>query len=189
VKESARPGSLPSLLSEVSPISDYISPTVIQPTIPVADITPLERLLLSHIFNAEPDGEGLYFYADEGPSDIIWIDRAPIDAALAKSIPSTATTFVTEQLARMPADNVEIELDFSDMCWESIFQDIVRRSASLRYVTAVSAFTCSRMRPDGFGGMAVLITATAVLGKSTSDIIGDFLNEAVPDWADESVRP
>jgi galactokinase len=54
----------------------------------------------------------------------------------------------------------------------------VRRSATLRYVTAVSAFTCSRMRPDGFGGMAVLITADAVIGKSTNDIIGDFLNEA-----------
>jgi hypothetical protein len=37
------------------------------------------------------------------------------------------------------------------------------------------------MRPDGFGGMAVLITAAAVMGKSTSDIIEDLLNEAVPD--------
>ena len=94
---------------------------------------------------------------------------------------------VTEQLARLPADNVEIELDFSDMSWESIFQNIVRRSATLRYVTAVSAFTCSRMRPDGFGGMAVLITPSAIMGKSTSDIIEDFLNEAVPDCADASV--
>ena len=89
----------------------------------------------------------------------------------------------------MPADNAEIELDFSDRSWESIFQDIVRRSASLRYVTVVSAFTCSRMRPDGFGGMAVLITPTAVMGKSTSDIVEDFLNEAVPDDAHESATP
>jgi hypothetical protein len=170
-------------------MADYFTPTVIQPTIPVADITPLERLLLSHIFNAEPDGEGLYFYADQGPCDMIWLDRAPIETALAQSIPSTATTFVTEQLARVPTDNVEIELDFSDMCWGSIFQDIVRRSASLRYVTAVSAFTCSKMRPDGFGGMAVLITSSAVMGKSTSDIIEDFLNEAVPDGTDGPVGP
>jgi hypothetical protein len=86
---------------------------------------------------------------------------------------------VTEHLARLPADNVEIELDLSgSSCWESIFQDIVRRSATLHYVTAVSAFTCSKMRPDGFGGMAVLITPTAVVGKSTGDIIEDFLTEA-----------
>lgn len=162
-------------------MADYFTPTVIQPAIPVADITPLERLLLSHIFNAEPDGEGLYFYADERPADMIWLDRAPIEAALAQSpasVDSAAATFVTEQLARVPADNVEIELDFSDMSWEAIFQDIVRRSASLRYVTATSAFTCSKMRPDGFGGMAVLITATAIMGKSTSAIIEDFLAEA-----------
>ena len=158
-------------------MADYFTPTVIQPAIPAADITPLERLLLSHIFSAEPDGEGLYFCADEGPCDLIWIDRAPIETALAQSIPGTATAFVTEQLARLPTDNVEIELDCSDMLWESIFQDIVRRSASLRYVTAVSAFTCSKMRPDGFGGMAVLITPTSVMGKSTSDIVEDFLSE------------
>ena len=66
-----------------------------------------------------------------------------------------------------------------------IFHKIVRRSASLRYVTAVSAFTCSKMRLDGFGGMAVLITASGVMGKSTNDIIEDFLNEAVPGWAAE----
>jgi hypothetical protein len=171
-------------------MADYLTPTVIQQTIPLADITPLERLLLSHIFNAELDGEGLYFSADEGPADVIWLDRAPIEAALAQSkntVDSTAVSVVTEQLARLPADNVEIELDFSDMSWESIFQDIVRRSATLRYVTAVSAFTCSRMRPDGFGGMAVLITPSAVMGKSTSDIIEDFLNEAVPDCAAASV--
>jgi hypothetical protein len=166
-------------------MADYFSPTVIQPTIPAADITALERLLLSHIFNAEPDGEGLYFYADEGPADMIWLDRTQLDAALARSpteVDSAATAFVSEQPARVPADNVEIELDLSGG-WEFIFQDIVRRSRSLRYVTAVSAFTCSKMRPDGFGGMAVLITAGTVMGKSTSDIIQDFLTEAVPDCA------
>ncbi len=34
------------------------------------------------------------------------------------------------------------------------------------------------MRPDGFGGMAVLVTADAIKGKSTEDILGDFLDEA-----------
>jgi hypothetical protein len=40
------------------------------------------------------------------------------------------------------------------------------------------SFTCSKLRPDEFGGMAVLITATAVIGKSTIDIINDPLAEA-----------
>ena len=162
-------------------MADYFTPTVIQPTIPLGDITPLERLLLSHIFNAEPDGEGLYFYADEGPAGMIWLDRAPLEAALAQSSTArdnTAAIVVTSQLARVPADNVEIELDVSDMSWQAIFQDILRRSKTLRYVTAISSFTCSKMRPDGFGGMAVLITPSAVVGKSTSDIIEHFLAEA-----------
>ena len=148
-------------------------------------MTPVERLLLSHIFNAEPDGEGLYFYADERPSDMIWLDRAPLETALAQSnsaADNTASTFVVEWLGRVPADNVEIELDLSGISWENIFQDIVWRSKTLRYVTAVSAFTCSHMRADGWGGMAVLITASTVMGKSTNDIIEDFLNEAVPDF-------
>jgi len=173
-------------------MADYFSPTVIQPAIPAADITPLERLLLSRIFQAERDGEGLYFHADEGPADMIWLDRAPIETALAQSnngAVNTAVTVVTEQLARVPADNVEIELDFSDRSWESIFQDIVRRSPTLRYVTAVTSFTCSKMRPDGWGGMAILITPSAVMGKSTGDIIEDFLNEAVPGWAHEAAKP
>ena len=172
-------------------MAEYFTTTVIQPAIPAADITPLERLLLSHIFNAEPADDRLYFYADEGPADMIWLDRAPLEAALAQSVAaagSSAVTLVTEQLRQVPADNVEIELDLSAYSWEAIFQDIIRRSPALRYVTAVSAFTCSKMRPDGFGGMAVLITASDVMGKSTNDIVEDFLNEAVPDWADEPAR-
>src|SRR6516162_1151153 len=116
-------------------MADYFTPTVIQPPIPAADITPLERLLLSQIFHAQPDGDALYFCADEGPAEMIWLDRAPLVATLAqsKSIDSTAVTVVTEQLARLPADNAEIELDFSDSSWQSMFQDIVRRSNTLRY--------------------------------------------------------
>ena len=171
-------------------MADYITPTVIQPAIAIADVTPLERLLLSHVFNAECQGERLYYYADERPAERIWLDRARLEAALAQSrIDSTAATLVIEHFARIPADNVEIELDFSDRRWQTIFQDIVRRSPSLRYVTAISAFTCTKMRPGGFGGRAVLITADAVMGKSTSDIVADFLNTAVPDRADEPPKP
>jgi hypothetical protein len=171
-------------------MADYFTPTVIQPAIPIADITPLERLLLSHVFNAECQGERLYFYADEGPAERIWLDRARLEAALAQSrIDSTAATLVIEHLARIPADNVEIELDFTGQRWEAIFQDIVRRSATLRYVTAISAFTCTKMRPGGFGGRAVLITADTVMGKSTSDIVADFLNAAVLGRADEPAKP
>ena len=171
-------------------MADYLSPTVIQPAIPVGDMTPLECLLLSQIFNTEAQGDRLYFHAGEGPASMIWLDRAVLEAALTQSQSAsgnTASAIVIRRLAPIPADNVEIELDFSDLSWQEIFQDIVRRSATIRYVTAVSAFTCTgtTMPPDAFGGMALVITASDVMGKSTNDIIQDFLNQAVPGWAAE----
>jgi hypothetical protein len=162
-------------------MADYFTPTVIQQSIPIADMTPLERLLLTHIFSAEPDGDGLYFFAEEGPTDMITIGRAELEAALAASRAggdSTVVTYASEHLAQHADDDAEINLDLSGTSWEFLFQEIVRRSSSLRYVTAIASFTCSRMRPDGFGGMAVLITADNIVGKSTSDLIEDFLTEA-----------
>jgi hypothetical protein len=160
-------------------MADYFSPTVIQQPIPIADMTPLERLVLSLIFDAEPDGEAVCFHASLGPSDAIGLSIDDLRTAFETSagIDSAATTYVAERLAVAPAGDTEIEIDFSGTSWEFIVQDIVRRPAMLRYVTAVTSFTCSKMRPDGFGGMAVLITADAILGKSTNDILEDFLAE------------
>ncbi|HZU91407.1 MAG TPA: hypothetical protein VE993_19300 [Stellaceae bacterium] len=163
-------------------MADYWTPTVIHQTIPDADMTPLERLLLTRIFNAEPDGDGLYFYAEEGPSDLVVIGRGELEEALAASRAagdSRAAVFVAEQLAQLGEDEAEVELDLSgSVSWEAFLQDILRRSPRLRYVSMISSFTCSRMRPDGFGGMAVLITAERVLAKSTGDLIAELLEEA-----------
>ncbi len=95
-------------------------------------------------------------------------DSIGIDSALA--------VYVAGKLASVPDDDTEIDLDLSGMSWDIILQDIVRRSRTLDYVTVASAFTCSRMRTDGFGGMAVLITAEIIQGKSTNDILEDFLS-------------
>jgi hypothetical protein len=58
--------------------------------------------------------------------------------------------------------------------------DQVRRSSTLRYVSAVSSFTCSRMRLDGFGGAVVVISADAILGKSTTDLLEEFIEQVAP---------
>jgi len=161
-------------------MADYYSPTVIQPPIPVAAMTPLERLLLENIFSAEPIGDGLYFYAEEGPVDFIVLSRVEIEAAIAASngTAGTVATFVAERLSQVAPEEVEIDLDLSGTSvWEFVFQDIVRRSPTLRYVTAIISFECSKMRPDGFGGMAVLITADRIISKSTHDLIAEFLAE------------
>jgi hypothetical protein len=163
-------------------MANYWTPTVIQQTIPEADMTRLERLLLTRVFRADPDGDGLYFYAEDCPSDVAVIDRDVLEEALAASRDageSTATRYVAECLARLPADEAEVEIDLSgSISWELFVQDIVRRSPRLRYVTALSSFTSSKMRPDYIGGQAVLITADRILAKSTNDLIAEFLKEA-----------
>lgn len=160
-------------------MADYFTPTVIDPIIPNADMTPLEKLLLSHIFESEPDGDATYFFSEQGPFDMLFVTRAELEAALeaSESIESSANDIIKEKLAELPPDASNLDLDLSGTSWEFFLQDVVKRSKSLRYITGVSAFTCSRMRMDGFGGMAVVISADSIKGKSTRDIIEDFLAE------------
>lgn len=170
-------------------MADYFSPTVIQQTIPEADMTPLERLLLSLIFEAEHDGNGWYFFSELGPIDMTAVGRAALEAALAASEPDAANTAnafagkLLEKLTDEERQDENLDIDLSETSWASIFQDIVRRSSTLRYVSAVSSFTCSRMRPDGFGGAVVVITADTILGKSTTDFLEELIEQAVL-WSD-----
>ena len=171
-------------------MADYHAPTVIQQTIPKGDVTPLERLLLGHIFDAEEHGDTLYYYAETGPCDCLTLPLAELRAAFAASdVSSTATIFIAARLKGVDADDTSIELDLSGtfpgsgqgpaggLAWEFILQDIVRRSSTLDHIAVISAFTCTKMRSDGFGGMAVLITADTIKGKSTNDILEEFLAE------------
>jgi hypothetical protein len=161
-------------------MADYFTPTVVQPTIPEADMTVLERLLLTQIFESEPDGDGLYFFAALSPNDQLELSVEEVRAALAASdgIESQSAILVSERLQAVDADEADLALDLSMESWEFIFQDILRRSLTLDHITVLLAFTCSKMRPDGFGGMAVLITADIVQGKSTNDMLCDLLDEA-----------
>jgi hypothetical protein len=167
-------------------MADYYSPTVIQQSIPDADMTPLELLLLSHIFDAEQDGDNWYFFSEQGPYDMLSIERGALESALAASESAgdaSANRFVREHLpdplAIGPLPS-HVDIDLSTTSWEFIMQDIVKRSLTLTYVSAVSSFTCSRMRPDGFGGAAVLISADEIIGKSTSDLLEEFIAHVAP---------
>ncbi len=161
-------------------MADYFSPTVVQPTIPQNAMTPLERLLLSRIFTSEPDGDGLYFYAEQGINDMPVYDIDEIRAALTASgdTESQAADLVHAELAKLDADAAYLQLDMTEASWETIFQSVVRRTPTLAYVSVTSSWTCSKMRPDGFGGMAVLITADDVMVRSTESIVDEMLGLA-----------
>lgn len=168
-------------------MADYYAPTVIGEVIPSTDMTRLERLLLSHIFDAEPDGDGLYLHSWQGPADLVSVPRAALAEAIAasRSQLSQVLAYVEDHLASARAasadakanDNEVVVLDLSGTSWEFILQDIVRRSATLRFITVMTAFTCSTMRRDGFGGQALFITDDAIKGCSTAEFLSDCLAE------------
>lgn len=156
-------------------MADYFSPTVVKQLIPVADMTPLERIALGLVFDSETDGDALYFYSEAGPSDAIGLSIGQLRSALDVSAgrDSVLAAYVSDRLAAALPDDSEIEL--LQPGWAEILQDIVRDSPTLDYVSVVSAFTCSRMYPDGFGGGVVLITADAIYSRSTLDILDELL--------------
>jgi hypothetical protein len=63
-------------------MADYFQPTVVHQTIPDADMTPLEPLLLSKIFQFERIGDGWFFFAEENPAMVINVDRKQLEQAI-----------------------------------------------------------------------------------------------------------
>jgi hypothetical protein len=51
-------------------MADYYSTTIVQPDIPLRDMTASEYLLLCGMFQHEVSGGGAYFFTDIGPCDM-----------------------------------------------------------------------------------------------------------------------
>ncbi len=105
-------------------MADYHIPTVIQPTIPNADMTPLERLVLGHIFDAETDGEGTYFFAEIGPCDCfdLPVDRSRAACAQSVDVPSTLHAWLTDRLDALAGSDTSLTVDFSVNGWGPSFR-------------------------------------------------------------------
>lgn len=161
-------------------MADYYSPTVVQQIIPLSDMTPLELWLLSLIFDAVPMGDGLYFSTSEGPRDIISIELTDLREAAEASAAfvGTATRIATKALSNHDSNTSAVEIDASMGWWQHVFQDIIIRSRTLDHISVITAFTCSKLRLDGFGGLAILITKVSIRSKSLDDVLMDFLAEA-----------
>lgn len=161
-------------------MADYYTPTVIDPMIPLTAILPIERLFLAQVFSEEVEGETAYYFSDDGASDFITLDAEAVRSAL------DATSAETSSLAKKLLDDhgeaflgdEDIELDECGDLWADVLQDIVRRSPDLDHLTVTMAFTCSKMRPDGFGGLAMLITADTMRSGSTNTLFDRFYAEA-----------
>ena len=161
-------------------MADYYTPTVVEPMIPLAAMLPIERLFLAQVFSEEVEGETAYYCSDDGASDLITLDAEEVRTAL--EVTSAETSSLAKKLIDQHGDAIqgdeEIELDECGDLWADVLQDIVRRSPDLDHLTVTMAFTCSKMRPDGFGGLAMLITASTIRSESTSTLFDRFHAEA-----------
>ncbi len=161
---------------------DYHTPTVIQQILPHQAISPLERLILGRMFDAERHESGLYLSSSEGPATDVMIVRALLVAALETSqdFDSSLSPYVAERLKAgegAPDSRVET-IDMSGFDWAFILQDILKRAPSLNYITVIQAFTVSKMCPEGWGGAATLVTRDAILSQSTTDVLEQMLENA-----------
>ncbi len=161
-------------------MADYYTPTVVQPSIPVADMTLLERLILTHILDGDQDGEAIYFYSETGPAECFSVALPDLREAISQSA-STASflaDYLAPQLANANAGEDDIDIDLTDTSWEFILRDIVKRSQTIGSIRVISSYTCSCMRPDGFGGSVAVITADGVLFNSTYEMEAQLLDRA-----------
>lgn len=161
-------------------MADYYTPTVVDPVIPIGAILPLERMFLSEVFDEQVKNGIAYFYSEDGARDLIYLDPAEVRAALEATDQASSRLAVKlrEDCADEIAGDEEFELDLCGDLWEGVLQDIVRRAPDLDHLTVTIAFTCSKMRPDGFGGLAMLITADTIRSDSTHTLFDRFYTAA-----------
>lgn len=158
-------------------MADYHSPTVVQPSIPMSDMTSIEQLLLTTMFESEQDGDALYLFAPVYMDDMPVLEIDEVRIALTEGDQGRTAAFIRDQLARLGGDDAFLQLE-DEIPWEAAFQDIVRRSATIEYVEIVTSFTCSKMRADGFGGAVTIITGDKVLSSSTEAMACELLDRA-----------
>lgn len=154
-------------------MAEYFSPTVVQPAIPIADMTPLERWLLCAMFEHDVAGDALYFFARTGVNEPIAARPADVRSLLSahEARESRAADIVRLGLAACDPAAEEVDIDLSLDGFEGVFQDIVRRSPTLDHVQIMTSWTCTRMRADGFGGTATFISAEAIETMSTTSFL------------------
>lgn len=167
-------------------MADYRTETVVTPELPATGMTPLERLLLSHVFDEEEWSDGVFFSTWNSPSELISPMADELRTALeaSRDVESRFIDHITGLLEQFDAtdeiergSNIEIDLTTEVGGWPEVLQDILRRSDAIEEIVVWAAFTCSKMRADGFGGSVMRITKAAIQYSSTTDMLERMWNE------------
>jgi len=152
------------------------------PALPIADITPLEKLILFKVLDcAEIDG-GLELYTDTGPMNPIVVSRRELMDALDTSDQakeSLLKRFVRERvLSILPAEDPDPEsvvfIDLSEFPWQFVVQDIITRSSTARELVVIQWISDPSQRPDTFGASVSLITENGIFHATSEHLLADF---------------
>ena len=133
-------------------MADYYTQTVFQPYIPKHLITDEDKRFIE-AFGITIDSafeDKYYLYGENG----------------------CATGYLESD------DSVGKEIELSEEDLFARFQKIISLSCGeLTWISQESAYTCSAMRSDGFGGSAVFITADDIQYHSTSQWLSERIGE------------
>jgi hypothetical protein len=158
---------------------DYTK-VVVQPDIPIEDMTQLEELVLQYVFENAKDGDGRYFYSSVAPTEQVAVLREDLELSLGES--QNAVNLLTQVVSKALANQSDewVELDLNNDLPDSylyILQQIVARSKTLKYITLQIAFTCDKMRPGSIGGAAYVVLPTEIVSMSTFNFADTVLIE------------
>lgn len=154
------------------------------PPIPLADITPLEKLVLAHVLECSETETGLVIFTDVGPANPISVQRKSLLEAYRASAAkgnSTLNIFIASRvLATMPAlldddsREVMIDIDLGEFPWQFVVQDIIARSLNVSEMTVIQWLNHPSQRPETYGASAMLITAKSIHHATSEDLLARF---------------
>ena len=154
------------------------------PPIPLADISPLEMLILTNVLECSVTEEGLVLFTDVTPANPIRVARSELTAAFGASARNggdPVNVFIADRvLALQPAggntveDDAMVDIDLSHFPWQFVVQGIVARSPDLHEVAVIQWTNHPSQRPESFGATVSLITAKAVHHATSEDILDRF---------------
>jgi hypothetical protein len=156
---------------------------VITPAIPLGDITPLECLVLSHVFDAGPTDEGLLLYSDRGAVSRLRFraDDLVNAYAVSRHIPHSEINRIAARCWTSWCEEDEpgevIEMDLTETSFEFMLRDIVARSSALSEIRVLEWYRHPSQNPDSFGTKIMLVTADAVVGRSSDDLLVEMRTE------------
>lgn len=152
------------------------------PALPIADITPLERLILSNVLDCSETEDGFELFTDFGPRNPVRVRRKDLIEsfqASERNIEILLRTFVTDSVLAQRSDDGDdpesiVEIDLSAFPWQFIVQDIIARSTTARELVVIQWINHPSQRPDTFGASVSLITANGIFHATSDDLISHF---------------